>query len=127
MSTTKKPSKTSNKFVVVKKYKLDQLGEGWEDCFLKFKSVSYNESLELRKEYDLEYTREEILADPKLQDKASSNALRLLGDYYIEGQGFDGEKVVPIAKDEIGNLPVDILVNAFLFLTGNQGVTDLKG
>lgn len=123
----KQSPKTIKKFVVFKTYKLDFLGSEWQDCFLKFKSISYEDSLNLRKTYDLVYTKEQIMKDPEVEKKVATNTLKFLKDYYVDGLGFDGTAKVQILPDDLEALPVDVLVNAFYFLSGAEGDTHLKG
>lgn len=110
-----------NKFVVYQTLKLDFLGEGWEEAYLKFNAVPYADTETLQKDYGLEgVTPESIKNDPELQKKSAGFARKFLSKYYIEGKGFDGKTLIPIEKDELPLLPAIAILTAVTFLNKTE-------
>lgn len=83
------------KFVVVKTIKLDFLGDEWKDCYIKMGSLTIGELTKLAS-----------LTDDEA--KAGELMISLLKDKFIEGKGWNGEKVVPIKKEDVDDLPIEI-------------------
>lgn len=99
-----------SKFVAIKTFQLNFLGEEWKDCFLKFSSVSINENKELIKQKLGSKTTEEIV----------DITMKFLQDHFISGNAFDSEtkQVVAIKAEELGELPSIITEKVILFLVG---------
>lgn len=85
-------------FVVLKRIDLSHLGEGWKDAFATFTPFSANDNRVL---LSLRNTKDEL--------ESSDEIMRLLTDKFIEGMGFDGKKLVPITKENLGNLPMSVI------------------
>lgn len=92
-------------FMIKKRVDLSGLGDGWQDCYINFKSPTYKQISELSQDI------------AKKTDEFPS-AVALLIELFIDGKGFDGEKVSEITKDDISELPLDILTLCFTELAG---------
>ena len=103
------------KFISRRHFSLDLFGDEWKDCFVIFGSLSVNES--------------RALMAQKLQSKEAQEvidiSIKLLGDHFLEGVGFDSESktLVKLKKEDLGELPSPFIESAILFLVGG---TNLK-
>jgi hypothetical protein len=107
-------------FVVKKKIGLDHLGEGWEGASITMTPFSFRDNeaiISLR----TVVTNQNISAEEA--KKASDEVVALLQEKLIEGVGFNGEKLVPITKDNLADLPMEIVV---MILQTLQGQTQLS-
>jgi hypothetical protein len=98
-------------FLIKKRIPLDDYGDEWKDCYLTFRSVSVNELAEMQKVFG------------QLDDQSAvGEVLTFLGDRLLEGEGIDENgKPVDITKEMLGDLPVEILAESLLQLTGQSG------
>lgn len=107
-------------FVVKKKIELAFLGEGWEEAFVTFSPFTFadNESLlKLRSQVNVENPE----ATPQDgAEKASKDMITLLQDKFVEGKGYDGEGLVAITKDNLADLPMEIINKALDVLQGKK-------
>lgn len=111
-------------FVVKKEIKLAFLGEGWEEAYVSFKPFSFNDNDKILDLYKL--AKEQANMSQDEAKKASDNILSLLRDKFIDGKGFDGTKLVAITKDNLGELPMEIIVHILQTLQG-QSLLPPKG
>lgn len=106
-------------FVVKKKIDLSFLGEGWESAFITFTPFTFKDNdaiVSLRTKSTAEnMTQEEI-------KKASDDLIDLLKSKFVEGQGFNGEKLVPITKDNLADLPMELITTCLVTLQGQSGI-----
>jgi hypothetical protein len=99
-----------SKFITKRNFSLSFLGEGWENAFIIFSSISVKEFRELTAE--------------KLDQKEASQIVNITSDFlkkhFIEGVGFDSEKkeLVKLKKLDLEELPSDITQKAIVFLVG---------
>lgn len=108
-----------SKFKIEKKLNLDFLGDEWGDCYLKFRALTTK---------DLKKVMQSIPADirehadnPEKVLEAFDKGVELLQDSYIGGKGIgeDGEEV-DIDKDDLEDLPTEVLNKALSFLSGES-------
>jgi len=95
------------KFVVKKRVDLGFLGDDWKECYLEFNTPSYGEVKEFIP-----------LANEKDQTRAVQAGLELLQKLYLGGKGFDGSAVVDVKKEELEELPVEVLTKSFQVIVG---------
>jgi hypothetical protein len=95
-------------FVVKKKISLAYLGEGWEEAFVVFTPFAYSDNIKL-----LEFRKfaSSLDKDSKTEEitKMSNQMLDLILEKFIEGMGFDGEKLTPITKENFTELPNEVI------------------
>lgn len=89
-------------FVLEKKITMEVFGEQWKDCYLKFQSPTFGQI-------------KSILKD---DGQAVDQGIELLKSLYIDGNGWNGGEVVPINKEDITELPIQILNHCFSELAG---------
>ena len=109
-------------FVAYKTLKLDFLGEGWENAYLKFKDVPYSVLTQMSEEYGTGYTADELKNDPQKVKEANTAGNKFLKDFFVEGKGFNGESLIEVTKDNLPDLPARALVKAVDFLTEKSTV-----
>ena len=105
-----------SKFKVVKKLSLDFLGEGWKDAYINFQVLTI---ADIKNKFP-------ALMKLKADDaEAVINSMgmivEVLEDKFVDGKGFDGTKLIDFKKEDIENLPNELLKRALDFLS--QGVT----
>ena len=93
-----------SKFQVPMRIDLSFLGEGWKDCFLLFNAFSVNDVL-----FKLAGRNLSAPGDAKVMKDSAGEILDLLKEKFIEGKGYDGKKIVEIVKEDIGDLPVQVI------------------
>jgi len=98
------------KFNIVKKLDLSYLGEEWKDCYISFSAITYRE-VEAYTMVDREDTK-----------AATDMAISTLQNHLVEGFGIDekGERIA-IKKEDIIELPLEIVIKAINFLTADVG------
>ena len=98
------------KFSTAKKISLAFLGEGWNEAYLTFRNISFNESLDL--------------ADLKIDDsntkESATKVLGFLKSHFVNGKAFDGESLVDVTEDDLGELPVEVVGKVLETLAGNS-------
>jgi len=96
------------KFKVIKEIKLDFLGSDWKDCYVKFVAPNFVDIEEMTKKVDIED-----------KSKGVKNAIEWLKSIFIDGKGIDMDgKLVEITKDDLADLPVEIITKVFVSLKG---------
>ena len=106
---------SKTEFVVKKKIDLSHLGEGWENAFVTFTPFSFRDNENLTKLRSI--VTSQNVSDEEAE-KASREIVTLLQDKLIEGVGFNGEKLVPITKDNLVDLPMELVVTILQTLQG---------
>lgn len=107
-------------FVVKKKIDLTHLGEGWEGGFVTLSPFTFRDNDAIIRLRTL-VTSQDISEEESR--KASDEIVTLLQEKLIEGVGFNGEKLVPITKENLSDLPMEIIV---MILQTLQGQTALS-
>lgn len=100
------------KFDLFRILSLEFLGVEWKDCYLKFRYITATESKQFTVFASLDKSDTEGVM------KAWDKAFSMLTDSFAEGKGVSDGKVVSISKEDLGNLPMDVLNKAVLLLTG---------
>ena len=111
---------SKTEFVVKKKIDLSHLGEGWEGGFITLSPFTFNDNAQIIRLRKI-VTSNEISNEEA--EQASNEVVALLQDKFIEGMGFNGEKLVAITKENLSDLPMEIIV---LILQTLQGQTQLS-
>lgn len=97
------------KFIATRHFSLTFLGEEWKDCFIIFRSLSVNEARELMKQKLTGKDPAEII----------TVSLNLLKTHFIKGTAVgEGNQIVKLTKEDLADLPAQILEKAVLFLVG---------
>lgn len=107
-------------FVVKKKIELAFLGEGWEEAYITFSPFSFADNeqlLKLRSNVNVDNPE----ATPQEgAEKASKNMIALLQEKFVEGKGYDGTGLVDITKENLQDLPMEIINEALNVLQGKK-------
>lgn len=109
-------------FVVKKKIELAFLGEGWEQAYITFSPFSFADNEKLLKLRSKVNTDNPEDTTQEGAEEASNNIITLLQDKFIEGKGYDGEKLVDITKDNLKDLPMEIINEALSTLQGKKAL-----
>lgn len=96
-------------FVVKKRVSLEFLGEDWKDAYVVMTPFSWNDNTTL-----LKYRK----ADPETVLKDQEELSDIIKNRIVEGKGFDGTKLIPITKDNVGDLPMEAFMVIFTELQG---------
>jgi len=106
-----------SKFKLEKTFKLDFLGDGWKGSYIKFKALTVKDFKKVLDSVPLDI--EELEQDEVLG--AVDNAIKLLKDNFIEGKGLgaDGKKI-DISKNDLEDLPPDVITKALSFLSAGS-------
>lgn len=110
-------------FVVKKHIPLDFLGEGWEKAYIDFSPFSFNDNDRLLALKKVAVNPDALNTMSVDEAKEASDGIKgLLAEKLIGGQGFDGEKLIEITKENLGELPMEILVTALQTLQGQLNI-----
>ena len=106
-----------SKFKLEKTFKLDFLGKGWEKSYIKFKALTVKDFKKVLDSIPLniqELKQDEVLG-------AVDDAIKLLRDNFVEGKGLGADgKQVSISKDDLEDLPPDVITKALGFLSAGS-------
>lgn len=102
-------------FVVKKRIELSFLGEGWEEAYAVFTPFTFNDNASLLK---LRNLASGASIDPEEATKATGEIMTLLRGKFIEGKGFDGKTLVNITKENLADLPMEIITRILQTLQG---------
>lgn len=101
-------------FLVRRRLSLGFLGVEWKECYLSFNSLSYGEL------YKVSSLKTDP-TDPKSVKVSMDQTLALLQEKFIDGKGLSTDgKIIDITKDDLVNLPVEVINKAVLFLVGEE-------
>ena|ERR1700756_2109968 len=98
-------------FPVQKRIDLSFLGAEWSGAELVFRALTFKETRDLA---GLNFDEE----DPTAQEKSVEFVTKFLGDHFISGKAFNGDGLVPVTKDDLDELPVDVVNKAVEVLSG---------
>jgi len=96
-------------FVVRRTIKLDFLGDEWKDAFVVMTPFSWDDNTTLLKFRKAD--SETIVEDQK-------ELSELIKSRLVEGKGWNGEKLIPITRENVGALPVEAFTKIFQELQG---------
>jgi hypothetical protein len=103
------------KFYLPKKLELDFLGDKWKGCYLEFNSITIRDL----NEKVLGFTLKDK-DNPVEVREAYLKTMGLLKDCYVKGEGIDEKgNRVPIDKEDLVNLPPEVLTKSINFLVGS--------
>lgn len=119
-----------SKFLIVKRISLAYLGDGWEECFISFSPLNFNDNAflqEIRKGFAGK-TIEEATEDEEISTESTMKMLELLASKFIEGKGFTSTGVVSLEKEDIKELPITVVNDFIKHLTfQEEPLKDPKG
>lgn len=104
-------------FVVRKKIELSKLGEDWKDCYIVFTPFTFNDNATLLKFRSIANSGAQ---DADQAEKVSKEIIALLKSKFVEGKGWDGTKVIPITKDNLAELPMELIGDLLQALQGQS-------
>lgn len=108
-------------FVVKKHIPLDFLGEGWADAYVNFSPFSFSDNTALTKfRGEVKKLQDNESANDKELETFTNKMLQIVLDKFIDGQGYDGEKLVPITKENFNDLPMEVFTHIIEKLQGEQ-------
>lgn len=111
-------------FVIRRKLDLSDLAEGWEGAYIVYSPIPNKENDRL---LNIQEYREKILNnDMEAIKTANDKTMQIVVDHFIEGMGFDGEKLVPITKKNLTDLPDEVLTELFQLITGKIDIKKNK-
>lgn len=94
------------KVKLVKRVDLSGFGEDWKDCYVEITAPTYKD------------VRKITSFGSEDQDKAINNGISTLKDLFIKGTVNTENGHVDITKDEIEDLPLQILTKCFKEMSG---------
>lgn len=103
-------------FVVKRKFDLSYLGEGWEQAYINYSPATYSQATELMKVSGLQ--AKILNGDIASMKEAGDSTMTLIKNALLDGMGFDGGKLVPITKENVGDLPAEVLGEFVRLVTG---------
>lgn len=103
------------KFRVIKRLSLEFLGDEWKECYIKFKALSYNQ-LDVIAQLDIETDPKKL--DLKKVQKASKEIKGVLERQFTEGKGWNGKEIIGMEKNDIGELPAEVIRKSLILLVG---------
>lgn len=98
-------------FDITKKIDLSYLGEEWKDCYISFAPLSIAEVRKLPQ-------MAKATDDPVEAEKNIDVILNLLREKFLGGEGIKEGKRVPIKKEDIDQLPADLVIDIMASLNG---------
>ena len=84
----------------------------WKDCYLKFSYLTADEAKEFA---NLNVNAE----DPKEIQQIFDKSIEVLKDKFVEGEAIRENKKVSVTKEELPELPLEVLTKAVQMLVGN--------
>lgn len=103
-----------SKFAIKKKVELAFLGEEWKDAYIILTPLAVREFERIQKLAP----KDETDVDANLA--AMNQMLEIIKEHFVSGKGWDGEALVTIEKDDIIELPMDILTVCISSLAGKS-------
>lgn len=107
-------------FVVKKRIELSFLGEGWEEAYVIFTPFTFNDNTALLKLRHLALGVSGPDIDVEEANKATKEIMVLLENKFVEGKGFDGKHLAPITKENLADLPMEIITRILQALQGQS-------
>jgi len=103
-------------FVIKRRLDLSGTGDGWAEAYIEYNPIRSKDSDQL---LDIQKYRQKILAnDIDAVRSARGKTMQIIVDNFLGGMGYDGEKLAPITKENLDELPDDILTELFQLITG---------
>lgn len=104
-------------FIVKKRVDLSFLGEGWTDAYIVFSPLTWNdqESMTSLRSKVIKMEKGELSEEES--KKVSGAILDRIKKQLIEGQGYDGTKLIKITPDNFEELPMEVIIHCINELT----------
>lgn len=107
------------KFTIKRKYSLQSLGDEWKDCYIDLNALTIREL-----NSDLSQLADLNTQNRKEVSQATGKVLEIIKSHFISGTGVVDGKVVEITKDDLEDLPAEVLGGILSFLSqGTQPAT----
>ena len=97
-------------FDIYREVDLSYLGDGWADCYLKFRPASVKDVSSLTG-LSSDNNEEETI-------ESANRVLKILEDKFVSGKALRDGKTVDVKKEDLSDFPVDVLVKATEILGG---------
>lgn len=100
-----------SKFPVEKKLDLSFLGGNWTGAELVLSGLTFAQTKDLT----------DVNTDATGSEAAKANAefvVKFLGDHFLRGKAWNGSTLVELTKDDLGDLPVEVVNKAVELLAG---------
>ncbi len=101
-----------SKFAIKKRVELGFLGSEWEQCYITLIPLAVKEFEKIQRIAPKDET------DTQASIDAMNAMLEIIKEHFVSGKGFDGTQVVDIYKDDIDDLPMEILTVCINSLAG---------
>jgi hypothetical protein len=97
-----------SKFKIVRKLDLGEI-DGWKDCYIKLTEPTVGDVRKVQKMGDDEALKYDTVID-------------MVKNCFVDGKGFDGEKIIKMNKEDVDELPISILnrITDFLLTATTQ-------
>lgn len=102
-----------SKFNIERRVDISHLGEGWVDCYLTFNTLSYKDVSQILK-----------LRQNKDESEMTIAMFEILKKNYKSGKVFDGTAIVDLSRDELEDMPLELLTKVISELV--QGTEEIK-
>ncbi len=99
-------------FDVFRQLDLNFLGDNWKGCYIKFRYISLAEAKGFA---ELGFDKD----DPKSVQQALDKTVEVLKEKFVEGKAMADGQMVDLKKEQLAELPTDVLNKAILLLTGS--------
>lgn len=120
-----------SKFLVLKKISLASLGVGWEECYISFTPLNFNDNAALqsvRKIFGAVDLNNPSEVDSDINTEASEKTLQLLKTKFVEGKGYTKDGIVDLVADDLWELPIMAVKEFITNLTTQENpLADPKG
>lgn len=103
-------------FKVRKEIKLSFMGTGWEEAYVAFSPFTFGDNGKVLGLYQLAQKQKEMKVSEAKQ--ASDEIISILKDKFIDGKGYDGEKLVDVTAENLQDLPMELIVHILQTLQG---------
>ena len=104
-------------FTTVRTLKLDDMGEDWKDCYLKFRDI-------VTEQYQRMVPKIQIQKDGDV--KQIGAIVELLAECFVDGKAWNGNAVVEVKKEDIVGFSLGLLGKAYYFLVTPSGLQGLS-
>lgn len=100
------------KFAIKKKIDLGFLGSEWEQCYITLVPLAVKEFEKIQRIAPKDEN------DAEAGIEAMNAMLDIVREHFVEGKSFDGTSIVSIDRDDISDLPMEILTLCINSLAG---------
>lgn len=104
-------------FVARKKIDLSFVGEGWEAAYITMTPFTFDDNAKL-----LSVRSAATMKNQQEARKVADDLMELVQGKFIEGKGYNGKELEPITKENIGQLPMEIINHVLQVLQGTSAL-----